>query len=81
MKRPLKITFEQGVPIPPRVRGSSKQRSVFWEMKVDDSHFLKTEDRKKANMLGAFLSGIGKKTGAKFTRRKVEGGWRFWRVS
>lgn len=66
------IHIESGVPIPPRPGYPFKQ------LKVGDS-FLLPEDANE-RILRIRAASVGTRLGRKFSVRKVEGGFRVWRV-
>ena len=64
------IKIEKGIPLP-----IPRQRYPFATMKIGESFF---SDKSGVQNLSSIYSKKGK---AKFTCRKVEGGFRVWRVS
>jgi hypothetical protein len=64
------IKIEKGIPIP-----TPRKKYPFFTMKVGESFF---SDKPGVANLSSIHSRKGKE---KFTCRKVEGGWRVWRVS
>lgn len=56
--------------------GSMKQ--TIERMDVGDSVFI--DNRSKLNSFRAASSAFGAEVGRKFSSRKVEGGWRVWRI-
>lgn len=69
--------IEKGIPVPSHRGAPSKYP---WEqMEVGDSFFVPAEDTTKN--FGSLARTSGKRMGAKFTSRKLDGGWRVWRIA
>jgi len=70
------ISIEKGIPMPrPNHRGGyGKFGNIVREMEVGDS-VLVTKQRDVANLMSS-----GKRIGLGMSSRKVEGGWRVWRI-
>ena len=68
------ISIEKGVPMPERSSGWGKFGNTIREMEVGDS-VLVTVQRDVANLMSS-----GKRIGLGMSSRKVEGGWRVWRI-
>jgi hypothetical protein len=82
------IEIENGVPLPVKGNGGggrSHTKYPFASLAVGDSFFVPVMPGKTLAHIQRSLSGcIGyhtKKTGARFTSRRVEGGVRFWRTA
>jgi hypothetical protein len=69
------ILIEKGIPVPPETRGIKPTMYPWAQMEVGDSFFL---PGRKAHP--GFTSKPCKATRHKFTSRKVNGGFRTWRV-
>jgi len=67
------LSIEKNIPIPAR-KGWGKFHDTIHSMEIGDSVLL-TEQRDVAN----FMS-VGKRVGLKMSSRKVDGGWRVWRI-
>lgn len=70
------MDIEQGVPLPPMKQG----RYNFDSWKVGDSILCLTLESADSAQTAAKAWTVRRDNGAKFTRRKVEGGYRLWRV-
>ena len=69
---PLKI--EKGIPIPRRYGRVGDLRATIERMKIMDSILLDSESICCCALMAA------KRSGMRCTSRKVENGWRVWRV-
>lgn len=69
------MVIEKGVPIPQKNGPRSAVGRTVEQMEVNDSVLVDTVG-KAQNLLKA-----GKVRGRKMTFRKVDGGWRIWRIS
>lgn len=67
------LLIEKGVPIPKRA-GWSKYSKAIREMEVGDSVFV-TEQKEVCN-----LQSTSYRLGIRMSSRKVDGGWRLWRI-
>ena len=67
--------IEKNVPIDGR---QPYNRYPFGEMEVNDSFFVADG---KQSRLSAAATASGKTHGTKFTVRKVDGGYRIWRIA
>lgn len=67
--------IEENVPLPPM------KRYRFSEMVVGDSMFFETLSEVESAASAAYSYERTHKIGFKVTRRKVEGGYRLWRVA
>lgn len=76
MKTKKTHTIEKDVPLPKKARGP-KERYPFEVMEVGDSFYVKT---KRGTSLYT-LSSRHSKDGKKFTCRRVDDGFRIWRIS
>lgn len=65
------VSIDKGIPMP---EGWSKFGNTIREMEVGDSVLL-TDQRDVSN-----LQSSAKRIGLRMTSRKVEGGWRVWRI-
>ena len=68
------ISIDKGIPMPERRSGWGKFGNTVREMEVGDS-VLVTERGDVPN-----LQASARRIGLRMTSRKVEGGWRVWRV-
>lgn len=68
------MVIEKGVPIPRPYRARTETSRLVGEMQPGDSLLVDTEDA------GRNVKYMGKYRGFKMTMRKMEGGWRVWRV-
>ena len=68
----MTIKIESGVPIPP------KPGYPFKQLKVGESFFL--DESSNERILRIQAASTGTRLGRKFSVRKVEGGFRIWRV-
>ena len=77
----MTIEIEKGVPLPKRSRGPGRPRSgkyPFQQMEVGDSFLISNV---ASNSVACISGRWAKRTGFKFSQRKVEGGYRVWRVA
>jgi len=74
----MEFKIEKGIAIPERKGGTVKY--PFEQMEVGDSFFVPESAEVRRSNFSNSASSYGKRTGKKFTVRKVEGGWRCWRV-
>jgi hypothetical protein len=71
------IEIDKNIPAPdPSRRGGAKY--PWRQMEVGDSFFVADVT---TNNLGTAAQQVGKRMGATFTTRKVDGGARVWRIS
>lgn len=75
------ITIEKNIPMP---EARSKGRYPYADMQVGDSFYLETKGVDEIGVArrlrgSSFL--YGKKSGAKFSVRKMDDGFRVWRVA
>lgn len=68
--------IERGIPLPP---ASKARKYSFDEMEVGDSVFF--EDVSLRRKFYNAAKAMGKRHGYKFSSRKVDGGFRIWRVA
>lgn len=68
------ISIDKGIPMPEQRSGWGKFGNTIREMEVGDS-VLVTEQRDVANLMSS-----GKRIGLGMSSRKVENGWRVWRI-
>jgi hypothetical protein len=68
------LSIDKGIPMPEERSGWGKFGNTIREMEVGDS-VLVTEQRDVPN-----LQASAKRIGLRMTSRKVEGGWRVWRI-
>lgn len=74
-------TVESGVPMPPEPRGGGRMKPLKYpveQMKVGDSFFVPKAEGMSASQCACTY---GKKSGKVFSRRKVENGYRVWRIA
>lgn len=70
--------IEKGIPVPKRIeRGGRSPLYPFKEMGIGDSIFIPGDRSKHPTNWHGYYA---KRTGFKFVIRKVEGGFRVWRV-
>lgn len=69
------MVIEKGVPRPTQCSLRGKWKRIAQQMDVDDSVLLDSE--REANSLRHALIRAGRNT----SLRKVEGGWRVWRLA
>jgi len=74
----MKYKIEKKVPIPP-LHTAKPIEYPFEYMKVGDS-FLIPDTPENAAKISSFPYTAARKMGMKITRRRVDEGWRFWRV-
>ncbi len=67
--------IEKGIPIPPKKYHGGPKRGPGHAMEIGDSILFAT--RKEANNVAVALGRAGKKG----SQRKVDGGWRVWRIA
>ena len=72
----MEIKIEKGIPIPAGQQGAPR-KYPFDEMEIGDS-FLVAEE--KIRSVRALASLAKKKNGMKVATRKVDGGFRVWRI-
>jgi hypothetical protein len=72
------VKIEKNIPIPGIRGGALTRKYPFNEMEVGDSIFV--EKRKGLYNPGNAAGNYGKTHGMKFSVRKVEGGFRIWRI-
>ena len=70
----MEFEIEKNIPIPNRRQKSSKYYLDIYSLEIGDSIFCQTENMAKAIFLKL------KRHGFNPTRRKVEGGFRVWRI-
>jgi hypothetical protein len=81
------IEIESGIPIPDKgnVGGKTHSKYPFPSMAVGDSFFVPVKPGKTLSQIQQSISGSicyhTKKTGMRFTSRRVSGGIRFWRTA
>lgn len=73
----IPVKIESGVPLPDYRSGRYK----FDEWAVGDSIFCETLERADSAQTAAKSWANRRGNGAVFTRRKVDDGWRLWRVA
>lgn len=66
---------EKDIPIPQVLKGGPPKKYDFHLMEIGNSKFSPHK-----SMLQSAIS-HGNRVGWKFTTRKVEGGWRVWRIA
>jgi hypothetical protein len=67
------MTIEKGIPVPPIERGHRRWRFLL-EMKDGESVFVDSNQARSAALMFA------KRSGLRIVSRKVDGGYRLWRV-
>lgn len=76
------IQIEKNIPIPNQGKRKRAVKYPYMQMGVGDSFFIECEHGKKNdNKISASAYIAAKKLGVKFTKQKVEGGYRVWRIS
>jgi hypothetical protein len=73
----MNYKIEKNIPVPPR-RGKFKY--PLGQMKIGDSFFVKQEDSNNGQIRFASSYFAKRNKGYLFTVRKVEGGFRVWRI-
>ncbi len=73
-----KFVIEKNVPIP--LKGNVRRKYPFAQMEVGDSIFV-AGDAAKTENISCSANAYGKRNGAKFSARCVEGGVRIWRIA
>jgi hypothetical protein len=74
------IPIDKGVPIPRAKRGGPGKRPAIYpwmDMEIGDSFFAEGLTQAHLAAVGSYTE---RKTGWKFTTRKVPGGTRVWRI-
>ena len=64
----------------PRPRKSGSQKFPLDKMEIDDSFFVPEIDEKPHN-ISAYLVMYGKRNNKKYTMRKIQNGYRIWRIN
>lgn len=75
------ITIDKNVPMP---EGRARSRYPYADMEVGDSFFVVTngtDENATARRLRGSSFTYGKKAGSKFSVRKMDNGFRVWRVA
>jgi hypothetical protein len=76
------IQIEKNIPIPNQGKGKRSVKYPFMQMEKGDSFFIECEyNKKNDNKLASSVYAMSKKLGVQFTKQKVEGGYRIWRIS
>jgi len=74
----MEIKIEKGIPIPiPAGRQGAQRKNPFDEMEIGDSFLVAEEKIRTVRSLASFAK---KKSGMKVATRKVDGGFRVWRI-
>lgn len=68
------MVIEKDVPIPPKHARAQGVAATLSRMQKGDSFLLDSEDACR------HAHGVAKRNGMKITTRKVEGGWRVWKI-
>lgn len=81
----MSIRIESGIPVPPRVGGGGRPgKYPFEHMTPGDSFLVTYQDGQPpahaARRLASATKGASKRTGFKFTTRRLKDGVRVWRV-
>lgn len=74
-------TVESGVPMPPAPRSGGRMKPLKYpveHMKVNDSFLVPHDEGMSASQCACVY---GKKSGKVFSRRRVENGYRIWRIA
>lgn len=74
------MIIERHVPVPEVVKGKGRGIYKFGEWQVGDSILLQTIGQADSAQTSAKAWADRMANGARFTRKKVEGGYRLWRV-
>ena len=69
--------IEKDIPLPDRIGSGRARKYPFSRMEVGDSFFAPVA----GNRIHSAVSQFSKRTGMKFTVKKVDGGCRVWRLS
>ena len=77
-KRRIEVPIERGIPIPPlakKARSFCPMRLAMMKIQIGESILCKTE--------GSYQSATrsAQRVGIKVTARRVEEGWRLWRIA
>lgn len=79
------IQIESGIPIPPRAGGTGRpSKYPFDQLKPGDSFLVPHHDGNPVvtvRRMAAAVKGAAKRTGWKFTTRRLSEGLRVWRVA
>jgi len=73
------MEIETGVPVPKRTSGRKSRWPYLDSMSVGESVLI-TDPASMTHQLACRLSALGKKTGKRFTQRRVADGVRVWRI-
>lgn len=68
------LSIQKGIPLPPKSSGWGKFGNTIRLMEIGDSVFV-DDKRDVANLMSS-----GKRIGLGMASRKVDNGWRIWRV-
>lgn len=74
------MQIERDIPIPDGVGSERSGKYHFDEWEVGDSYFCETSAQADSAQTSAKAWSIRRGNEAKFTRRKVDNGYRLWRV-
>ncbi len=77
----MEFKIEKGIPIPLNWRGRvGSNMYPYMLMEVGDSFFIPSVDGKKVHISGAYKV-WAKKSGFRFSSRRVDNGIRVWRIA
>lgn len=77
----MNYKIERNVPVPKSTAGA-RAKYPFREMKIGDSFFAPATQGMNRNRIASAATYFGiRHPGYRFSIRKVEGGWRVWRVA